>query len=304
MTNPNDATPGVPVCYRHPGREAHIRCQRCERPICPDCMNSASVGFQCPECVAEGRRTQRQPRTSYGGLVPSSAGLVTLTLIGINAVVWLLINATGGNGSQLLTWLQLRPSGICWGPAPLIADGLSCPPGTEIYPGVSDGAVWMLLTTVFTHVGLIHLLFNCLSLYVLGPTLEATLGRVRFVALYLLSGLAGSTLVYWITPEYQATIGASGAVFGLMAAILVVVLRSRGEASGLLVWVAISFAYGFIAPGISWQGHLGGFLGGLAVTAVLVLAPRSRRTPVQVAGLALIAVALVVAIVLRTLQLA
>lgn len=267
-------------------------------------MHTASVGFQCPDCVAEGRRTQRQPRTSYGGLVPASAGLVTLVLIGINAAVWLLINASGGNGSVLLHWLELRSSGLCLvGDGGFEADGFACPPGTELFPGVSDGAVWTLLTTAFTHVGLVHLAFNCLSLYVLGPTLEATLGRARFVALYLLSGLTGSTLVYWLTPEYQATVGASGAVFGLMAAILVVVLRTRGETRGLLVWVGISFAYSFVAPGISWQGHLGGFLGGLAVTAMLVLAPRARRTPVQVAGLTLLAVAMVVAVVVRSLQL-
>ena len=307
MTQPDPAT-GVPTCYRHPGRESHIRCQRCERPICPDCMHNAAVGFQCPECVAEGRRTQRTPRTSYGGLVPSGTGVVSLTLIGINVVVWLLVNLTGGSGSRLLDFLALRATGRCGadggGYFPNAPEGLCAAVGGHWVPGVSDGAVWQLLTATFTQVGLPHLFFNCLSIYFLGPQLEAVLGRARFIALYLLSGLAGSALVYWSSGG--DTIGASGAVFGLMAALLLIVVRGRGQAQGVLLWVGLSFLLSFRA-GISWQGHLGGFLGGLAVTAVLVFAPRSShtvRSRFQVAGLTVIGVAIAVAVVARSVALA
>ncbi len=92
----------MPTCYRHPDREAHIRCQRCDRVICPDCMRPAAVGFQCPECVKEGAKTTRSGRTAYGGLRPTDASLTSMVLIAINAAVWIAIIATGGSGSELL----------------------------------------------------------------------------------------------------------------------------------------------------------------------------------------------------------
>ena len=101
----------VPVCYRHPGRESHIRCQRCERPICPDCMNDAAVGFQCPECIAAARKETRSARTTYGGLRPTNAATTSLVLIGINVVVWVALLVSGGAGSRLFNLLVLRPDG-------------------------------------------------------------------------------------------------------------------------------------------------------------------------------------------------
>ena len=108
-----DPGTGVPVCYRHPGRESHIRCQRCERPICPDCMRDAAVGFQCPECVAAGAKQTRSGRTAYGGLRPGNAGLTSMVLIAVNAAVWVAILATGGSSSRLVDYLGLRPRGLC-----------------------------------------------------------------------------------------------------------------------------------------------------------------------------------------------
>ncbi|WP_245750395.1 rhomboid family intramembrane serine protease [Nocardioides terrae] len=297
----------MPTCYRHPGREAHIRCQRCERPICPDCMTSASVGFQCPECLKEGSRSQRPLRTTYGGLRPSAPGFVTMVLIAINAAVWLLINVTGASTSRLVDWFALRSDGRCdadrGGFFPNASEGICSRIGGHWVPGVADGAVWQLLTSTFTHVAFLHLFFNCFSLYVLGPQLEHAFGRARFIALYLLSGLAGSALVYWTSDGPGDTLGASGAIFGLMAAVLVIVLRTRMQAQGLLLWVGLSFAYSFIVPNISWQGHLGGFIGGLLVSAAIVLAPRPRRSLVQWGGMGLVAAAIVVAVVARTIQL-
>src|ERR1051325_8929502 len=95
----SDVPTTVPVCYRHPSRETYVRCTRCNRPSCPDCMNAASVGHQCPECVAEGRRTQRSARTAFGGTAAGSAGVVTRTLIGINVIAMIASIATGGLGA-------------------------------------------------------------------------------------------------------------------------------------------------------------------------------------------------------------
>ncbi len=108
------AQPGaVPTCYRHPDREAYIKCQRCGRVICPDCMRDSAVGFQCPECVKEGSRSTRSGRTAYGGLRPSNAGITSMVIIGINIAVWVAVLATGGRSSRLLDYLVLRPNGLC-----------------------------------------------------------------------------------------------------------------------------------------------------------------------------------------------
>jgi membrane associated rhomboid family serine protease len=304
---------GVPTCYRHPDRESHIRCQRCDRPICPDCMRDAAVGFQCPTCVAEGRKTTRSGRTAFGGLRPTNAGLTSFVLIGINAVVWLTIVVSGAAASRLYNWLALVPEGRCV-PAgnldryyPTVHSEAICAaqPGTEWVPGVSDGAYWQLLTSAFTHVEIWHIGFNMLALYVLGPQLELVIGRARFLALYLLSAFAGSALVYWAAPVSQSTVGASGAIFGLMGALLVVALKVRANAQEILMWIGINFVLTLVVSNISWQGHLGGFVGGLLIAAVLVYAPRGpRRTTFQVSGLTVIAALTAVAIIARTAALA
>ena len=155
--------------------------------------------------------------------------------------------------------------------------------GQTWVPGVADGAYWQLLTSAFTHIEVWHIGFNMLALWVLGPQLEMAVGRVRFLALYLLSALAGSTLVYWLADPAGSTIGASGAVFGLMGALLVLAVKVRGDVRGILTWVGINAVITFLFPNISWQGHLGGFLGGALIAAMLVYAPRKRRTAWQVA---------------------
>ncbi|MBM9459913.1 rhomboid family intramembrane serine protease [Nocardioides sp. zg-536] len=303
MSNP---PVGVPTCYRHPDRETWIRCQRCERPICPDCMNEAAVGFQCPDCVAEGRRTVRQAQAAYGGAPSRNPGATSLTLIGINAVVWVLITATGGGNSRLLDWILLRPRGLCvdgnlaYSVSRQVCESRA---GAEWLPGVTDGAFWQLVTSTFTHVQPLHLGFNLLAIWVLGPQLEQVLGRVRYLAVYLLSGLAGSVAVYWLSNEYGATVGASGAVFGLIGALIVVGLKVRANVQSLFLWLGINVVLTFTVSNLSWQGHLGGLLGGSVVTAIIVLAPRTRRAQVQAAGLSAFALLLVAAIVARALVL-
>jgi membrane associated rhomboid family serine protease len=274
-------------------------------------MRPAAVGFQCPECVKEGAKATRTGRTAYGGLRPSDASITTAVLIGLNVAVWVAVLAAGGTGSKLYDWLVLRTQALCvsafTGRADLHLDSLSCPsPGSTLYPGVVDGAYWQVVTSMFTHVEVWHIGFNMLALWVLGPQLELSIGRLRFLALYFISGLAGSAMVLWFGPEYSlgGTVGASGAIFGLMGALCVVAFKVGGDVRGILVWIGINFVLTFTFANISWQGHLGGFIAGTAVGAVLVFAPRGpRRTSVQLAGTGAIAALVVVLIVARIVTL-
>ncbi len=286
----------APRCYRHTDRETYIRCQRCERPICPDCMRQAAVGFQCPECVREGAKGVREARTAFGGR-PVGDALVTRALIVVNIAVFLLLSLTGGGGSDLLPRLWVSPTAFTW----CGSDGLG---GCVQLPGVADGAPWQLVTSFFTHVQAWHIGFNMLALYVLGPQLEGLLGRARFLALYLLSGLFGSLAVYWLSPVNQPTVGASGAIFGLMGALLVVAVKVRGNVQSLLGLLAVNAVITVIgASFISWQGHLGGFVGGLLLAGALVYAPKRNRTLWQAVGVGLVAAVVVAGLVLRTLAL-
>lgn len=313
MNDPSvtDPAAGVPTCYRHAGRETWVRCQRCERPICPDCMRDAAVGFQCPSCVSEGAKQTRSGRTAYGGVRSTNPALTSIALIVTNAAVWLAILATGWQGSDLIRRLALVPVGTCEAGEGFFYPDISDPATCELaadglwMPGVADGAYWQLVTSAFTHVDIWHIGFNMLALWVLGPQLEMVIGRARFLALYLLSALAGSTVVFWLAAENSATLGASGATFGLMGALLVVAFKVGGDVRQILTWLGINVAITVLGSQfISWQAHLGGLLGGMAIAAVLVYAPRARRTPVQVAGLVGLAVLLAVLIALRTAALA
>jgi membrane associated rhomboid family serine protease len=269
-------------------------------------MNEAAVGFQCPECLAEGRKQTRSGRTAYGGLRPPRPGIVSMTLIGINAVVWLAIVASGGAGSRLFELIGLLPVGRCqtdnggWFPG--VPDAATCDTlngSAHWVDGVADGAVWQLLTSTFTHIEVWHIGFNMLALWVLGPQLEIALGRARFLALYLGSGLAGSVCVLWLSAENQVTLGASGAIFGLMGALLVIAHKVHADMSGLLGWIGANALLTFIVPNVSWQGHLGGFVGGLLIAAILVYAPKARRTVVQSAGVVALVVILLAATAAR-----
>jgi membrane associated rhomboid family serine protease len=271
-------------------------------------MRDASVGFHCPDCVAEGRKQTRQARTAYGGLRASRQGVVSLTLIGINVAVWLLILATGGQNSPWVFRLALIPRGLCVANDhagsyyPRVGSEQLCsrtPDGSWV--GLAAGDWWEPLTSMFTHVEVWHIGFNMLMLWVLGPQLEQVLGRLRYTGVYLLSGLVGSAAVYWFSAESTPTLGASGAIFGLMGALLVLSLKVGADVNQLLIWIGVNFAFSFFAnANISWQGHLGGFLGGMVLAAILAYAPRERRTAWQAAGFASVAVLLAVAFAVRT----
>ncbi len=253
-----DSPPAVPSCYRHPGRPTYVRCNRCERYICGDCMRNAAVGHQCVECVREGARTVRQPRTRFGGRQRSATPVLTYALIAINVVAFVIQMASGNLEKQLTLWP----------------------------PAVAGGEFYRLATAAFLHYGAAHLLLNMWALYVVGPPLEMWLGRLRFGALYALSGLGGSVLVYLLSPLDTATAGASGAIFGLFGAMFVVGKRVSVDVRGVVAVIAINLLFTFLAPlissqRISWQAHVGGLVTGALVAAAYVYPPRERRTMIQ-----------------------
>lgn len=306
MTTPSPES-GVVSCYRHPGREANIRCQRCSRPICPDCMRDAAVGFQCPECVKQGAKTTRSAQAAYGGARSTNPALTSYALITVNVAVWVAVLASGWKSSRLIDLLGLRPNGLCEIGNRYYEVGhqaCSTQAGTWL-PGVADGAYWQLLTSMFLHVEIWHIAGNMLALYALGPQIEAVLGRTRFVALYLVSGLAGSAAVYWTGEEFGITLGASGAIYGVFAALAVLIYKTGGDLRSLGGMVLINLVITYAIPNISWQAHAGGFVGGLAVTALIVYAPRGPRRPtVQWLGIGGLAALVALAVILRSAALA
>ncbi len=282
----------VPVCPRHPDRESYVRCQRCRRPACPECQRPAAVGIQCVDCVREGSKTVRQGRTVFGGSVTDGRPTVSLTIIGICAVVFLL---------------QLTVSGMTGRIA--------------FVPAVGESQPWRFLTSAFAHSpgNLLHIGFNMYALWFMGQYLEPMLGRARFIALYLLSALGGSVAFLLLVPArtyaealagqggswWGGAVGASGAVFGLFGAYLVLQRRLGRSAAGMYVVIGINAVFGFVYPGIAWQAHLGGFLVGAGAAAIIAYLGRSRgplKPPdrrIHWLGLAGILVVLVVLTVVR-----
>lgn len=248
------APTSVPACYRHPDRPGGIRCQRCERPICPQCMSTASVGFHCPECAKGGAQKV------YRG-IPSlrQRPIVMQVLIGLNVLVYLATAGTsrtqpwtdGGQALARFGWRGVEADGVLFGP--LVPD-----------------EPWRLVTSGFLHDGIFHLGINMWSLYILATVLEPVLGRLRFGVLYGACLLTGSLGVALLSPE-DPTLGASGAIYGLLGA-LVVVARKRNidlVRSGLLPILGLNLLFTFLIPGISIGGHLGGLAGGVLFGVVL-----------------------------------
>jgi membrane associated rhomboid family serine protease len=283
--HPPAGTQETATCYRHPDREAHIRCARCDRRICPDCMVSASVGFQCPECVREGNKGVRRARTVFGGRITDDPGYVSKALIALNALVFLGQNVLGRSVEHRF-WLVGGPTFD-----PLLLQSV----------GVADGEYYRLLTAAFLHGGVLHLVLNMYALFLFGPVLERGLGRVRFTALYLLSAVGGTAVSYALGSPGQPSLGASGAVFGLMGAFLVVGRRLGTDPRAVLVLLAVNFAFGFLYGGrIDWRAHLGGLVTGVLVALVLAHAPRTRRVAAQLVGLLVVATLLAALVAWRT----
>jgi membrane associated rhomboid family serine protease len=229
-------------CYRHPDRETMVSCSECGRPICPDCMVFAPVGIRCPEHAGQAqgaaRVTQSVRRAGYEG----TGAIVTKILVAMNVGIYLLELAAGGDingtGNRIFT------EGALYGPA------------------VAAGDWWRLFTAPFLHYGPIHLAFNMLALWWFGSAVEATVGRGRYLLLYVVSGLAGSAGALLFAPT-SVTVGASGAIFGIMGAALV--LEQQGThvfGGGALGIIVLNLVFTFAVPGISIGGHLGGLAGG------------------------------------------
>lgn len=236
-----------------------MTCTRCGRPACPECLAPASVGFHCRACVAEAQASVRAPRTLAGAKVGQQP-IVSMVLIGINLAFF------------LVTALQAR-SAMDLSRSTLYVQGSLIP------AEVSSGDYYRLLTSGFLHGSLIHIATNMISLYILGLPLERMLGRWRFVTVYLLSLLGSSVSVMLFSSPFGPTIGASGAVYGLMGALVVTFKRFGFDLRQLLVVVALNVYVTFSVPGISWQGHLGGLVVGALVGAAMVYPPpRTRKT--------------------------
>ncbi|MDT0453068.1 rhomboid family intramembrane serine protease [Streptomyces hesseae] len=279
-------------CYRHPDRETGIRCVRCERPICPECMVSASVGFQCPECVSSGSGTGHDPRataarTVAGGVHTSDPRLVTKVLLGINIAIWIAVMATG---DRLMDGLELFGRATLSDFGPL--------------EGVAEGQWYRLLTAMFLHQQVMHIAFNMLSLWWLGPPLEAALGRVRYLALYLLAGLGGSALTYFVAAPNQPSLGASGAIFGLLGATAVLMRRLKYDMRPVIALLVLNLIFTFTWSNIAWEAHVGGLVVGTVVAYGMVHAPRGKRLLVQRLTCAAALLVIVAMVVVRTAQLA
>jgi membrane associated rhomboid family serine protease len=276
----------VPTCFRHRDRETYVSCVRCGRPACPDCLRSAAVGQQCVECVRQASRTTRRPAGAFGGQLTSGA-TVTWTLVGINVACYL---------AEIFFQNTVIDDGVLVGRI-----------GPDL--GVANGDVYRLLSNTFLHepigsgLGLLHIVFNMWALIVVGPSLERMLGRVRFLAVYLVSALAGSVLFYAVAAPTALALGASGAIFGLFGSWFVLARRLRLDARQIIVLIVINLGISFAVPGIAWQAHVGGLVAGAALTAAFAYAPRRSRAVTQAAATIVILAILVIAVVIRDHQL-
>ncbi|OAE00201.1 rhomboid family intramembrane serine protease [Arthrobacter sp. OY3WO11] len=263
----------VPVCPRHPDRPSYVRCQRCGRPACPDCQRAAAVGFQCVDCVNETKRTTPEVRTVYGGAAAAGKPRVTFGIIAVCAVVY------------ALQWLI---------PGQVVYEQFAY---NNVFATPQYGVFepWRMLTAAFLHSpdSLLHIILNMYTLWIFGQALEPLLGRARFLALYLISAVGGYVGYLLLNPVLVpgqglvGVVGASGAIFGLFGAMLLVQRHRGGETRQLWVLIAINGVIGFLIPQIAWQAHLGGLITGGLCAAVLAYAPRGpRQRLLQAAGLA------------------
>ena len=254
-------------CYRHPDRQSFVLCQRCGRTICAECQTPAAVGVHCPECMRESRqsapRTKPALVTSVRRLAQPGAPIVTYAIMALCVIVF---------AAEVLTG-QLVGSG-----SPIVSALLYYPPYTSIES-------WRMLTSLFVHGSILHILFNMYSLFILGPELERLVGRWRFLALFLLSGLGGSVAVLLSSPG-SPVIGASGAIFGLFGAYFIIARHLGGNSRQLIIVIVINLVIGFIVPNIAWQAHVGGLLIGALVAFVLVRTRDRQKRGIQVPLLA------------------
>jgi len=262
-------------CYRHPDRQSYTLCQRCGRTVCPSCQTQAAVGVHCPECIKEARANgpKRKPVLVRAARASTGKPVVTYTLIALTVAVFLL---------------QLIP-----------ASGVTS--ALVYYPPFTAAEPWRMITSAFLHSpsGIFHIGFNMFTLFIFGRALEIPLGRARFLSLYLISALGGSVAVLMLAPQ-SLVLGASGAIFGIVAAFFVIQRRMGVQNRLLMIVLGINLVAGFI-PGlnISWEAHVGGLITG-AVIALIFLRKRNRDSVIpEVALVALVVAALIAVTLLR-----
>jgi membrane associated rhomboid family serine protease len=236
----------VMTCYRHPDRETGVSCSECGRGICPDCMVFAPVGIRCPDHAGVAQGTERVSRGVRRAAYEGTGALVTKALIALNVAVYAMNLAQGSSLS--------RTSGRIFDEGALVV--------LFQFGGLADGEWWRLMTSAFLHGNLIHLGMNMLVLWIIGSPMEEAIGRGRFIVLYLVSGLSGAAGALLFDPD-AITVGASGAIFGILGAALILEWQRSyvlgGSALSLLV---VNLVFTFAIPNISIGGHLGGLAGG------------------------------------------
>jgi membrane associated rhomboid family serine protease len=239
----------VPYCYRHPNRETFVSCSECGRPICAECMTPAPVGQRCPEHSGKPQGARRVSAGMRRGTFEGTGALATKTLIAVNVVIYVITAAQGAGfnspgGSLYLRWVLFGPL-------------------------VASGDWWRLITSAFLHASLLHIAFNMYFLWFVGSAVEAALGRGRFLLIYFVSALAGSAGALVHTPN-APVVGASGAIFGILGAALVLERQRNyvlgGSAAALIV---INLILSFTLNNISIGGHVGGLIGGVLCTLIL-----------------------------------
>lgn len=276
MSRPEFTAPSFEGCYRHPDRSTGIRCQRCGKPICGECMNAASVGFQCPACIQMGQQSVHRPRASFGSALKLRGGAVTKVLIGV-LIGLFVINLITRN--LLISLLAMNNM------------------------AVADGQFWRLITYGFTSYGLLNTAMISLILWFVGRPLEDQLGGWRFLVLYALAGFGGATLLYVVGAPGVGAGGASAAVIGLLAANGVIKHKHgediRPDIGLLVILVLLNLVVGF--GSLVWVAQIGGILlGGLAGIA-LVYPARARRSQLQLIGLIGIVVLCAAVVVAKTM---
>ncbi|MFT4235410.1 MAG: rhomboid family intramembrane serine protease [Microbacterium sp.] len=266
-------------CYRHADRQSFVMCQRCLRTICPECQTQGPVGVICPECMKEQKRN-RTPAQKRAQRRWGSGGAVALSGGGTRVTTWLAIVIAGAYVLSLLSMaipaFDVKGWLLFWPP--------------YIYPQSGFFEPWRLLTVSLTHSGIWHVGLNLLSLWMIGRVLEPIIGGARFLALFLLSTLGGSVAVALLAFD-TPVVGASGAIFGLVGALVVIARRLGGDITGILIMVGINLVIGFI-PGfnVAWQAHVGGLVTGLVLGLIL---STSRKRQVHIGGFVAVGVVLI-----------
>lgn len=277
-------------CYRHPDRQSFVLCQRCLRTICPECQTQAAVGVICPECLADQRRAAspaqrtaerrwRRPRAASAATTFDTRPLMTYGIIAVTVLAYLVELATGGPNGVFANALRLDARGF-------LAIGGPVEP-------------WRLLTVLLVHASILHVGLNMLVLWMIGRSLEPILGRWRFLVLYLIAGLGGSVAVALIAPG-TPVVGASGAIFGLFGAMLLIARHVGADVWQIAILIGINLAFPFVlalfsgggSVQISWQAHVGGLIAG-GLVGLIYARTRNARRGVQIALLVVLTVVLI-----------